>query len=144
MYITKVSHIGLTVTNLQRSIEFYRDILGLYYKGQMVMEGASSDELFQRKNIYAKVAYLSYSKENSPADIELIEFVGTPITKRNPSLFETSISELCFEVWDIEKFYEMLKEKNIKLCLVLKNLILQSMVWEKVKPYIFMTLTEIY
>lgn len=37
MYIRKVSHIGLTVTNLQRSIEFYRDILGLYYKGQMVM-----------------------------------------------------------------------------------------------------------
>lgn len=114
MYIRKVSHIGLTVTNLQRSIEFYRDILGLYYKGQMVMEGASSDELFQKKNIYAKVGYLSYSKENSPADIELIEFVGTPITKRNPSLFETSISELCFEVWDIEKFYEMLKAKNVK------------------------------
>lgn len=112
--IKTVAHIGLSVKNLERSIEFYRDILGLHYKGQMEMEGPSSDELFQKKNIQAKVAYLSYSKDPAPADIELIEFTSDTLTERKSSLFESSISELCFDVEDIYKFYDYLLDKNVK------------------------------
>ncbi|WP_308534141.1 VOC family protein [uncultured Peptoniphilus sp.] len=42
--IKTVAHIGLSVKNLDRSIEFHRDILGLHYKGKVGMEGPSSDE----------------------------------------------------------------------------------------------------
>ena len=34
-----ILHIGLTVTDLDRSVAFYRDVLGLAYLGEMEMEG---------------------------------------------------------------------------------------------------------
>ena len=36
-------HIGITVSNIEKSIIFYRDILGLTFKGQAVMEGKETD-----------------------------------------------------------------------------------------------------
>ena len=44
-----IAHVGVTVSNLERSIDFYQNVLGLSYKGQMVMEGEATDTLFGTK-----------------------------------------------------------------------------------------------
>lgn len=36
--VKNIAHVGLTVSNLKKSIKFYEDILGLDYKVQMTME----------------------------------------------------------------------------------------------------------
>lgn len=53
-----IAHVGVTVSNLERSIDFYQNVLGLSYKGQMVMEGEATDTLFGTKGCKVKVAYL--------------------------------------------------------------------------------------
>lgn len=112
--IKNVAHIGLTVSDLGRSIAFYRDILGLYYKGQMRMDGKETDNLFARKNATARVAYLTFDPNPSGSDVELIQFENFAPEFDEASLFKTSISELCFEVKDIDEFYTHLLAHGVE------------------------------
>ena len=41
--IREVMHIGITVSNMEKSIHFYKDILGLTFKGEAMMEGKETD-----------------------------------------------------------------------------------------------------
>lgn len=61
--LNRIIHIGLTVADLDRSVAFYRDVLGLAYLGEMEMEGPETEQLFQRKGCKARVAYLNGSRE---------------------------------------------------------------------------------
>lgn len=72
--VGRIYHVGLTVSDLDRSIAFYNDILGLEFQGEIMMTGEETDKLFQRKNCKVRVAYL-----NPP--IELIQFVDEDVNK---------------------------------------------------------------
>ena len=37
--VGRIYHVGLTVSDLDKSIAFYRDILGLKYQGEIMMVG---------------------------------------------------------------------------------------------------------
>ena len=112
--VKQIVHIGLSVSNLERSIAFYRDILGLKLKSRLKMSGKESDILFARKIKAANIAYLNGSDEIFAPDIELIEFTGEEIKKNKADLFQTSISELCFVVKDIDALYEKLSKKGVE------------------------------
>ena len=112
--IKEMIHVGLTVSDMERSIEFYRDILGLEFKGQMTMEGPETDILFGRENSKAKVAYLNGSNELHCPPVELIHFENIPVEHQKTDLFRTSASEICFAVEDIFKVYEDLKAKGVE------------------------------
>ena len=110
---TKVAHIGFTVSNIDRSVEFYKNILGLYYQGEMIMDGPETEELFQKVNCKARVAYLRPKEKSSP-QIELIQFTDSKADKDTPDLFKTSISELCFMTDNIDNEYNRLKSLGVE------------------------------
>ena len=60
--VRRIYHVGLTVSDLERSIAFYRDILGLEFQGEIFMEGEETDKMFRKENCKARVAYLNGSK----------------------------------------------------------------------------------
>lgn len=109
-----ILHVGLTVTDLDRSVAFYRDVLGLAYLGEMEMEGPETECLFQQKDCKARVAYLNGSRELGAPPVELIQFVGQEPERQAGDLFRTSISELCFAVEDIGREYQRLKELGVE------------------------------
>lgn len=109
-----IIHVGLTVTDLERSVAFYRDILGLTYLGEMEMEGLETERLFQQKDCKARVAYLNGSPELAAPPVELIQFVGQEPERQAGDLFRTSISELCFAVEDIDREYLRLKDLGVE------------------------------
>ena len=109
-----IVHVRLTVTDLDRSVAFYRDVLGLAYLGEMEMEGLETEQLFQRKGCKARVAYLNGSRELAAPPVELIQFVGQEPERQSGDLFRTSISELCFAVEDIDREYRRLKEMGVE------------------------------
>ncbi len=108
-----IAHIGFTVSDLDRSVAFYRDVLGLSYLGEMKMGGDETAALFQRQGCEARVAYLQTADKHA-APVELIQFTNQAAEISVPSLFKTSISELCFATDDIDLEYAQLKEKGVK------------------------------
>lgn len=68
-----IAHIGFTVSDLDCSVAFYRDVLGLSYLGEMKMGGPETAALFQRQGCEARVAYLQPADQKAPP-VELIQF----------------------------------------------------------------------
>lgn len=46
--VGRIYHVGLTVSDLDRSIAFYRDIFGLEFQGETFMEGEETDKMFSK------------------------------------------------------------------------------------------------
>ena len=112
--LKEVIHIGLTVRDLDVSIHFYRDILGLNYEGEVIMEGPETDMLFNKKGTRVRLAYLNGGSIGSSPPIELIQFLSEECEQVPSALTKTSISEVCFRVDDIERSYQELSEKGIE------------------------------
>ena len=110
----QIYHVGLTVSDMERSVSFYRDILGLKYLGEILMEGSETDAMFGRKNSRARVAYLNGSDEPGMPPVELIQFTDSDVRTVPSDLFRSSISELCFYTDDIDRTYKTLKGKNVE------------------------------
>ena len=110
----QIYHAGLTVSDMDRSIVFYRDVLGLRFLGEILMEGPETEVLFQRKGCRARVAYLNGSEAAGMPPVELIQFLESGIRHQPSDLFATSVSELCFYTDDIEKAYENLREHRVE------------------------------
>ena len=112
--VGRIYHVGLTVSDLDRSIAFYRDILGLEFQGEIFMEGEETDRMFRRANCKARVAYLNGSKAIEAPPIELIQFVDNKVNQIQSDLFTTSISEVCFYTDDIDSAYKILIENHVE------------------------------
>ena len=112
--VGRIYHVGLTVSDLDKSSAFYRDILGLKYQGEIMMVGEGTDKMFQKKNCKARVAYLNGSENIETPPVELIQFVDSEIHKEQSDLFMTSISEVCFYTDDIDSVYRTLIENHVE------------------------------
>lgn len=113
--LKQIYHVGLTVKDIDKSLEFYRDILGLSFVGELLMEGKETDLLFNKDGCKARVAYLNGSDSIDMPPVELIQFLDeSSISIDKPNLFKTSISELCFYVENIDKFYNHLIENDVE------------------------------
>ncbi len=112
--LKNILHVGLTVTNIDKSIEFYRDILGLTLKGELLMEGKETDMLFAKKNCKVRVAYLNGSDDIMSPPIELLQFLDDSTVKDAAMLNKTSISEICFMVNDIDATYKHLLINDVE------------------------------
>ena len=141
--VGRIYHVGLIVSDLDRSIAFYRDILELEFQGEIFMEGEETDKMFRRVNCKARVAYLNGSKAVEAPPVELIQFVNNEVKKVPSDLFTTSISEVCFYTDDIDSAYKHLVDNKCgSACLNRSISILEQMDLGKVELFILETRME--
>ena len=101
--ITGISHVGISVSNLERSIGFYRDLLGMGLIQEVPMRGANYDAVMGLKGTEGRIAVL----RTGNLEIELLEF------KRPPSrpgelgrhVSDQGISHFAIHVEDIAELY---------------------------------------
>lgn len=111
--LKEILHVGLTVKDIDKSIDFYNNVLGLSFQGEMIMEGIETDILFGIKDCKVRVAYLNGGRELSSPPIELLQFETDDVQTDYVCLKKTSISEVCFKVDDIDKTYSILKDNGV-------------------------------
>ena len=112
--LQEILHVGLTVADLDRSVAFYRDVLGLEFQGELFMEGPETELLFARPGTRARVAYLRGKGLLEGPPVELIQFVPPDILREPGDLFRSSISEICFQTADIRAAYETLRARGVE------------------------------
>lgn len=103
-------HVGIAVRDMQKSIEFYRDILGLQIFQDEVISGAEVDAGLMVKDARVRMVLVSDEAFNM---VELLGWENPPHVERPPEhrgFTSTGIVEVAFMVEDLEAVERRLKE----------------------------------
>ena len=116
-----VSHIAVCVADLEKSLEFYRDILGLTVKLHTTQEmarrpGAESAEMYERPRKARTVANVWFDGPASPQPfLVLTSHPGDQVGGEPIKLDQKGISHISFEVGDVKAYAQELIAKGVPL-----------------------------
>lgn len=113
MGLIRVRHTGFTVSNIERSLEFYRDRLGMKVVGQQLGTAPYLSTITRFQNVQIKFAFLEIGGR-SEHTLELLEYVSHPGEPQDPATNRPGNGHLCFEVDDIGETYERLKSQGVR------------------------------
>ena len=110
-----VAHVGITVRDMDKAVEFYRDTLGLKVIGDVTIDGQEASTVTQVPNTKLRAVYLRYKDDPTSPPIDLLHFIEPGETgKPYPGLANPGITEVAFWVKDIDKTYEDLRAKGVE------------------------------
>lgn len=72
MSLVRLTHIGICVSDWERSLRFYRDLLGFTYRSELQVAGEPSNTLLQLDNVELRAIYL----ERDGTRIELLHYAS--------------------------------------------------------------------
>ena len=113
--VSAIHHAAFTVSNMERSIAFYRDILGMEVLWDSVQAGVQykgpvSDRITGCPGTEQHIVYLGIGG----GFIELVEYTPTGKLPENHKASDVGASHVCFKTEDIHALYEKLLANNVK------------------------------
>ena len=110
--ITGISHVGISVANLERSIAFYRDLLGMRLIQEVPMGGANYDAIMGLKGTHGRIAVL----RTGNLEIELLEFERPAPRPVDPDrhVSDQGISHFAMHVEDIAGLHARLEAAGVR------------------------------
>ncbi len=97
--VLRLTHIGICVSDLDRSLRFYRDLLGFELEHDLHVEGEPTDTLLRLRDIVLDAVYLS----RDGVRIELLRFHRPPAPPpRTRTMHEPGLTHLSFRVADLD------------------------------------------
>ena len=112
--LADIHHLGLTVADIDRSIEFYRDTLGMTLIGRRpcVEEGYVAKQTGYEG---VKLGVASFRiRPDSPNSLEIVEYLNHTGEPTDTSTNRPGGTHLCIVVDDLESAYEDLKPKGVR------------------------------
>ena len=109
--IKDVRHMGIVVSDMEKSLKFYRDLLGLKVKSLVDEEGEFLDNMLARENVKNKVAKL-YAK-NGNTLVELIDSKSYG-NKKDRDFFTIGASHFALTVDDLDETYDYLIKNGVR------------------------------
>jgi len=110
--IKETRHIGISVTNMEKSLKFYQDVLGLKISRMMDESGNYIDNMLSLKNVRVKTVKLSANHGNTL--IELLEFKSHSSKPKTRSIYEIGASHVAFTVENLDACYEQMSKNGVK------------------------------
>lgn len=106
-----IQHVGLTVSNLDEALRFFRDLLGLEVTEPRETSGERPETLLGFKDASLRLALVKIPDGNT---IEVIEYFNPRGTKQDLRTCNPGVPHISLVVDDIEKMYEELSAKGVK------------------------------
>jgi len=109
--IKGMDHVGISVANLERSLHFYGELLGMNVLAVETFAGAQYEAILALDGATGKVALL----KRGSLQIELFEFAQPSPAALDPErpVCHHGITHFCFEVSDIDGEYARLKTAGV-------------------------------
>jgi lactoylglutathione lyase len=111
-------HFSFHVYDIDASVAFYRDVLGLELVHQQEQSNEYTSRLVGYPGASLRVAQLSYrdapSGTLSSHLLELVEYVSPRGEERSPERFNVGTGHLAFRVSDIQAEYERLVQAGVQ------------------------------
>ena len=100
MSVQRYTHVGICVSDLDRSLHFYRDALGFEELGRLDMQGKPLDQLNQLEGVKVRTAFLV----RDGSRLELIQFVspGWVGPRAARPMNQLGLTHLAFRVTDFD------------------------------------------
>jgi glyoxylase I family protein len=108
MHVRRLTHLGICVSDLERSLRFYRDVLGCKEVGRLELEGGTADVINEMEGVAIRAIYL----ERDGWRLELMEFVEPGcVGPRTPrAMNQSGLTHLSLRVDDLEAVCAQLEE----------------------------------
>jgi len=109
--IIGIQHSSFTVSNLEETIHFFRDLLGLEATPIREVKGERIERILQMPGV---CLHISNATTPDNGNIELIEYVAPKGAAIDLKTCNVGVAHLAFEVDDIQKMYDDLTAKGVK------------------------------
>jgi catechol 2,3-dioxygenase-like lactoylglutathione lyase family enzyme len=110
--IKEVRHTGIVITDMEKSLAFYRDLLGLKIANDSIEEGDYIDSVLGLSDIRVHIVKMTAPDGSM---VELLQYHSHP--RKAPSsrqLCDIGCSHVAFTVDDIDKEYNRLLKSGVK------------------------------
>lgn len=112
--LSDLHHLGITVSDIERSIVFYRDLLGLTLVGRRAKVDADYVALQTGyEGVELSVASFKVSPESNQS-LEVVEYLNHAGAPSQPATNRPGSSHLCLLVTDLPACYEDLKQNGVR------------------------------
>lgn len=107
-----IRHTGIVVSDMERSLDFYRDLLGLKVVKDFREEGEYIDKISGLSGV--KVWMIKLAADDGTM-VELLKYMSHPQeVPDNPQICDIGCSHIAFTVDDVDREFIRLSEKGVK------------------------------
>jgi catechol 2,3-dioxygenase-like lactoylglutathione lyase family enzyme len=108
--LQRLTHIGICVRDLDRSLRFYRDLLGFRFEHELQVAGEPTDTLLQLRGTDLHAVYLT----RDDVRIELLFFASPALAERPVRVMnEPGLTHLSFRVADLDATVAALRDGGV-------------------------------
>lgn len=109
----RLHHVGITVADLERSIHFYRDVLGFTLARRRSSDAGYLGQQTGYPGVRLEVASFEVQPNTGPS-FEIVQYMTHAGQPHAPATNCAGTSHLCFQVTDLQRLYQSLLAKGVR------------------------------
>ena len=104
-------HTGFVVKDIEKSVKFYSEVLGIRIAGRMERQGEFVEQVLAFPGAHIKGGFVDMGEGHQ---LELIQYLSPASGENNLNRNDLGASHLAFFVEDLDKFYQETSQKGIR------------------------------